>query len=170
MKTSWIIGLIVVGGVVAFAASASAGQPGSKADDKPDPAGGTMEVRHGIAHDGCAHFELRDQDALRDWAESNALAFAKWLTKLEEVKANPGPAAAEVLGKIFPECQWPPPSSTTFSPQRLTWEQTIANVKAQIAGLDMAAPDGQVGGAPVAILEALMRQLGGSLENGGTAE
>lgn len=158
----WVIGGGLILGLALWAASAAAEEP----EDKPDPSGSGMKVRNGFAHDGCEHFELQDQDALRAWMKANWLSFASWLGKVAEVKANPEPLLLVVLERLFPECSWPPPSSTTFGPQRSSWDEFVEAVKQEIGGLELSAGPGQHGSQELVALEVLMglamRHMGGA--------
>ena len=70
--------------------------------------------------------------------------FAKWLPKLDELRANPEPAILEAMELLFPECPWPPASGTTFGPDRLTWTDAMAAATEAIRVYDLA-PAGGVG-------------------------
>ena len=99
MKTSnvvkWSVGAAVLLGLGAIAlGSASAAQ---EDDDAKDEGLDDTGTRHGIRYEGCRHFELVDPDAVQTWGRSNAWRFAKWLPKLDELRANPEPAILEAM-------------------------------------------------------------------------
>lgn len=118
---------------------AMVGTARAAADDEDTPPSG---VRHGIRHDGCEHFELVDPHAVDAWARDNAWRFATWLLRLDELRADPEPAIVDALSVLFPECPWPPPASTTFEPQRLSWDEAMAQAKEAVASMDLAPAPG----------------------------
>lgn len=146
MKTSvkWgIAAAVLVGvGVVAMGTASAA------TEDEPGEGKGLQDsgVRHGIRYEGCDHFELVDQGAVEAWGTDNKWKFAKWAFKLDELKANPEPAIVDAMTMLFPECPWPPPSTTTFGPERQGWTEAMALAKEAIAGLDFAMSTSQPGG------------------------
>lgn len=139
------------------------GSKSAAAEEDPNKGKGLQDtgVRHGIRYEGCGHFELVDYDAVEAWGIENKWKFAKWALKLDELRANPEPAITEAMGVMFPECPWPPPSSTTFGPQRLPWAEAMALAKEAVANLDMAGTGGGGGndkGATAA--SAVMQAVG----------
>lgn len=138
MRTSVKMGIaaaVLLGVGVAVAGTASAA-----AEEDPNKGKGLDDtgVRHGVQYEGCGHFELVDPDAIEAWGRSNALRFAKWALKMDELRADPEPAIIDAMGMLFPECPWPPPSSTTFGPERTGWAETMVLAKEAIANLDLA--------------------------------
>ena len=135
------LGLAMIG-----TARAGEGSGGSGKDDegngKDDDSPPTSEVRHGISHEGCNHFEVVDPDAVEAWARDNAWHFATWALRLDEVRANPEPAIVDALTLLFPECSWPPPASTTFEPERYSWTEAMAKAKEMASTMDMAPAPG----------------------------
>lgn len=107
-------------------------------------------VRHGIAYEGCNHFELQDFEAAKKWGEDNRLSFISWVTKIDEIKEDPEPIILDVMRKLFPECPWPPAAETTFGPERQSFAEAVAQAKVVINGL-VATP---IPGAPPLPLEA----------------
>ena len=157
MKTKtmlmWGVGAAAAVGLgLAMIGNARAGNDsgGSKDDGNGNGGGGDgnddtpviSEVRHGIRHEGCKHFEVVDPDAVEAWARDNAWHFATWALRLDEVRANPEPAIVDALTLLFPECSWPPPASTTFEAQRYSWTEAMAMAKQMAATMDMAAAPG----------------------------
>ncbi len=132
----WGIGAAVLLGLGVVAV----GSKSAAAEEDPNKGKGLQDtgVRHGIRYEGCGHFELVDYDAVEAWGIDNKWKFAKWALKLDELRANPEPAINEAMGVMFPECPWPPPSSTTFGPQRLPWAEAMALAKEAMANLDLA--------------------------------
>ena len=141
MKPSTKIGIaavtVLVLGVVVAGTAAAASE-----DASPNKGKGLTEtgVRNGIRYEGCSHFELEDYDAVKAWAMANKWKFAKWVLRLDEVRANPEAAVTEALALMFPECSWPPPPETTFGPERVGWSTAMEAAKQAVAGLDMAGP------------------------------
>ena len=113
---------------------------GSKDDDNDGDT--TSAVRHGIRHEGCDHFELVDPDAIEAWARDNAWRFSKWLLRLDELRQDPEPGIVDALSVLFPECTWPPPSTTTFEAQRYSWDEAMAQARAAAASMDLAPAPG----------------------------
>ncbi|MCH9686030.1 MAG: hypothetical protein K0V04_31635 [Deltaproteobacteria bacterium] len=139
----WGIGAAALLGVGVLAVGSAA------ASTNDSPGGGTGSggtgpglsgtgVRHGIKYDGCSHFELADADAVEAWALDNKLRFIKWATKLDEVRANPEPLVLDIMSALFPECPWPPAPSTTFTPQRVSWAETMTQVREAASDFDLA--------------------------------
>lgn len=160
MRTSvkWGIAAAVLLGLgVAVVGSASAA-----AEEDPNKGKGLQDtgVRHGIRYEGCGHFELVDYDAVEAWGIENKWKFAKWALKLDELRANPEPAITEAMGVMFPECPWPPPSSTTFGPQRLPWTEAMALAKEAMAGLDLAGASGGGGSSKATAASVVMQAVG----------
>ncbi len=129
------VALLGVGVVAAGSAAASDDTDGGKTHDGPGLDGGG--VRHGIRYEGCAHFELVDADAVEAWGRDNAWRLAEWAFKLDAVRQDPEPAIIDAMTLLFPECPWPPESSTTFGPQRVGWEQAMAFAREAVAELDL---------------------------------
>lgn len=159
MRTSvkWGIAAAVLLGLgVAVVGSQSAA-----AEEDPNKGKGLQDtgVRHGIRYEGCGHFELVDYDAVEAWGIENKWKFAKWALKLDELRANPEPAITEAMGVMFPECPWPPPSSTTFGPQRLPWAEAMALAKEAMANLDLAGAGGG-GNDKAAAASVVMQAVG----------
>lgn len=90
----------------------------------------------------------------------NKWRFAKWALKLDELRADPEPAITEAMGMMFPECPWPPPSSTTFGPQRLPWVEAMAMAKEAMAGLDLAGASGGGAGSKATAARVVMQAVG----------
>ncbi|MCH9680369.1 MAG: hypothetical protein K0V04_02960 [Deltaproteobacteria bacterium] len=162
------IGAGVVG-IVAVASIASA-KDDPKAADKPDPDTPDKperKIRHGIAHEGCDHFEVVDEAAIKAWGMDNKLTLMPWVLKMASVKKDPEPALVELLGVVFPECSWPPPAATTFGPQRGTWGQTVDEVRKQLANYDSTTAPGMAMAMDPAVagemlLGAVSRGFGGA--------
>lgn len=136
MKTStkWAIGLtavVVLGGVLLASGTATAAAPPTGMKDSG--------VRHGIRYEGCDHFDVADPAAIEAWARDNALSFAKYLLKIDEIRANPEPAIVEALQKIFPECPWPPPPTTTFGADKKSWSEAMVAATEAAANFDLAS-------------------------------
>ena len=135
------VGLAMIGGT----ARAGEGPGGSGKDDEgngKDDGPPTSEVRHGVRHEGCDHFEVVDPDAVEAWARDNAWHFATWALRLDELRANPEPAIVDALTLLFPECSWPPPAGTTFEAQRYSWTEAMAMAKQMAATMDLAPAPG----------------------------
>ncbi|MCX4244220.1 hypothetical protein OEB96_26560 [Paraliomyxa miuraensis] len=148
-------------GVVAVGTASAATE-----EDDPNKGKGLQDsgVRHGIRYEGCDHFEWVDPDAVEAWGIDNKLKFAKWALKLDELRTNPEPAIVEALTLLFPECSWPPPSTTTFGPEKMGWTEAMALAKEAIAGLDLAVsmdePNGAAAAASWLVRLGLQRALG----------
>ena len=120
--------------------SASAAEDDDQGEDDQGLEG--TGIRHGIRYEGCNHFELVGPDAVEAWGHNNAWRFAKWLPKLDQLRANPEPAIIEAMELLFPECSWPPPVSTTFAPERLSWADAMAAATEAVQTLDLDASAG----------------------------
>ena len=158
-SVKWCIAAAVLLGLgVAVVGSASAA-----AEEDPNAGKGLQDtgVRHGVRYEGCGHFELVDYDAVEAWGIENKWRFAKWALRLDELRADPEPAITEAMGMLFPECPWPPPSSTTFGPQRVPWAETMAMAKEAVANLDMAGASGGAGGSSEATAASVVMQAVG---------
>ena len=157
MKASvkWgIAAAVLVGvGVVALGSGASAAT-GDEPDDGEKKGLQDTGVRHGIRYEGCDHFELVDQDAVEAWGMDHKWELGHWALKLDELKANPEPAIAEAMELMFPECSWPPPSTTTFGPERIGWKEAMVLAKDALAGFDLAVS----GGGSEAVAAAMLVQ------------
>ena len=101
MKTKtmmmWGVGaaaLVGLGLAVVGTARADEGS-GSSGDDPKDDGPPKSEVRHGIRHEGCNHFELVDPDAIEAWARDNAWRFSKWILRLDELRQDPEPGIVD---------------------------------------------------------------------------
>ena len=147
MKTKtmmmWGVGAAALVGLgLAAVGTARAEGSGSSGDDSKDDGPPKSEVRHGIRHEGCDHFEVVDPQALEGWAMDNAWRFARWALKVDELRANPEPAIIDALAVLFPECTWPPPEGTTFEPARYSWTEAMAMAKEAAATIDLAPAPG----------------------------
>lgn len=141
----WILGLGTAGAVVAVASSAGA-------SSGPDPSKGGKGTRAGIAFEGCDHFELVDMDATKQWAVAHLVQihFALGPDKtVDDLRADPEWAANVFFGLIFPECQ--SPEDATWGPERRTWQETMAEIKAQLGGME-GATDAEAAAADLAVL------------------
>ncbi len=142
---------------------ATAGAASAATDDDEGKGKGLDDegVRHGVRYEGCRHFELVDPDALESWAMDNSWHFAQWVTRLDELRANPEPAIVDAMTMLFPECPWPPPPATTFGPQRNDWTEAMASATEAAADFDLAGdPTGASPPATAARLFARVLALG----------
>ncbi|MCA9650655.1 MAG: hypothetical protein KC501_12140 [Myxococcales bacterium] len=145
MKTKtmmmWGVGaaaLVGLGLAVVGTARADEGSGDNTKDDGPQKS----EVRHGIRHEGCNHFELVDPDAIEAWGRDNAWRFSKWILSLDELRADPEPAIVDAMELLFPECPWPPPRTTTFQAERISWTEAMTMAKEAVATMDLAPAPG----------------------------
>lgn len=172
-----VLGLGVGAGVAFVASKAFAKDPG--ADDKPDPNAKpdpdapadrpVRKIRHGVAYEGCEHFEIVDRDAVEAWIRDQPMLIISLAPRLSSARENPAPLAEAVLKELFPLCTWPPPDATTFGPQRKGWDAIMEEVRGSIgSGMDSSAEPGAsaAGADPMVegqhVIGALARALGGS--------
>lgn len=170
------LGLGAAAGVVFVASKAFAKEPG--ADDKPDPNAKpdpdappdrpARKIRHGVAYEGCDHFDLVDKAAAEEWVKSQTMLMLSLAPMLPTARENPEPLAVKLLEALFPNCTWPPPAGTTFGPQRKGWSAMMDEVRGMIAGgMDSAAEPGSSGAPDLAaegqrLIDALAHALGGA--------
>lgn len=130
-----ITGVTVLGGLAFFVARTAMASPPAEAD-KPDPSapeGTKRSIRHGIAHEGCDHFDLSNEQAIKDYVSARPFLGVKLLGLLPGAKDDPGPLVVAFAEDMFPECTWPPQPTTTFGPGRVGWDTALAEAKKQIA-------------------------------------
>lgn len=153
---SWKVfaGLAVGAGVLAFAVKAMA-------KDKPPAKGGgygpKFQVRHGVAHDGCSHFEVIDADAVESWIKSQPFKLLVWSPMIASANEDPQPLLVAVFQEMFPSCEWPPDSDATFGGSKRSWSEAIAAVKTA-----MASFDGGSDSPHVAFVAAVRQVFGGA--------